>query len=1006
MSGMNGGGERIRLLLVESDPGEALRVRSQLSGVDAPPCEIVEAGLLLDAIAELSGGRFDLVLLSLGVPDGRGTGSYIRIRAAAPDTPVLVLARPGEEVAALKAVHAGAVDYLIKGEFSDTLLIRSVRYAIERERNDTALRHAARENARLATAIDHLGSGVVITDARAVDHPIIFANPGFLAMTGYSEAEVLGCNPRILQGPDTDPTSVARIREAVAAGRACKVVLRNYRKDGSPFWNEVAINPVRDENGRLTHFVGLHNDVTARIEAEVELATRNRELATLHRISALSLAADAHAGGFDAIVAEVARATGFAIVAVQLYDEPGDRLVFVAAVGMPLPEDEPLAVAVERATAGRVVRSGRPIYATAIQHRPDLRDGVLEVLEARTLACVPLVVEDRVIGALTLADRRELAIDPRLPRFATSLAGFIASLAERLRAQEALAAERARLAVTLRSVGEGIVAVDTSGRITLMNRVAERLSGWTHDEAVGRPLAEVLRTVDERTDEAVDPLRRVRLDGESTAGGSAAGPGAGEADPEAVEPAVPVSEDHVLIARGGARRIVAAVASLLRDRAGAVVGSVVVLRDVTRERQLEAELLKASKLESLGVLAGGIAHDFNNLLTGVLGHLSLLRAGVDAEKAEAALTAAEDAARRARELTQRLLTFSAGGAPIRERAALGPVIRDAVRRVLDDTDIVVDLSIPDGIRSVEIDVDQIEQAIGNILINARQAAPGGRVRIACENVRIRSGARERHGPLPAGDYVRISIHDDGHGIEPDVLPRIFDPYFSTRPGHSGLGLAAAYSIVRKHQGHIAAASRPGAGAAFEIYLPTAGSGRAEAAPATVAATAAPEPFADPRTAPTPSTGADLRDRAQPAAPGVATLAGTERRGPAGRRILVMDDDDVVVAVVRRMLERSGYRVDAAPDGEAALARYRDALRGGDPFDVVIMDLTIPGGMGGKEAIRELLAFDPDARAIVSSGYSNDPVMAEHRHHGFRAVIAKPFDMDELRTTIEAVIDGD
>ncbi|HEX7118074.1 MAG TPA: PAS domain S-box protein [Longimicrobiales bacterium] len=932
----------IRILLVEDESRSARRVHECLAGADGPRFVIVQVGLVVDAVTELAGADFDVVLLDPSLPDAAaGAGAFARLYAAAPDVPILILAERSDELSALKAVHAGAVDYILKDQLTPILLGRAVRYAVERGRTDEALRRAADENSRLAAAVENLATGVVITDPNAPDHPVVFANAGFVRMTGYDAAEVMGRNLRLLQGPDTDPVAVDEIRQAVAARRPCEVVLLNYRKDGTAFWNQLTISPVHNEDGTLVHFIGLQTDVSDRIAAEAAIAERNRELAALHRISTISLAPDSPDRSFHAIAEEIAAATGFPIVAIERYDEASQQMVCRYARGVPEGSVPPASL--DRTPAGRVVRTREPVF-TCADEPVEPAEGVLHGLGIRTLACVPMEADGRVIGTLTLAHTAAVPLDERLPRFAASIAGLVASLVERTRAEEALAAEGERLAVTLRSIAEGVVATDTDGRITLMNRVAEELSGWSQADAAGRPLMEVVRVLDEDTREPRDLVRRL-FDG--------------------ARPPATVKEQGILVARDGTERIVAESIAPLSDQAGAVVGAVLAFRDITRERELEEELLRASKLESLGILAGGIAHDFNNLLTSILGHLSLLRSDPAAASA-GVIGEAEEAARKARALTQQLLTFSVGGAPIRRRAAIADVVRDAVRLAGHGSAIDCDLDLESDLHPVAIDEGQIAQALGNILLNARQAMPdGGTIRVTGGNVRIDAGSEDAGSiPLPPGDYVRISIRDEGQGIAPEHLPRIFDPYFTTRPNASGLGLAAAYSIVRKHGGHVTARSEPGVGATFEVLLPALED-------------AGPAPAANP----------------PPAGP------------PRSGRVLVMDDDTVVLSVVRRMLERIGYDVETAADGEAAVARYREAMAAGSPFDVVLMDLTVPGGMGGRDAIRHLLEIDPDVRAIVSSGYSNDPVMAEYRAHGFRGVIAKPYDLGELRRIMAEVLAG-
>lgn len=523
--------------------------------------------------------------------------------------------------------------------------------------------------------------------------------------------------------------------------------------------------------------------------------------------------------------------------------------------------------------------------------------------------------------------------------------------------EEALARERERLAVTLRSIGEGVITADTDGKVTLINRVAEELTGWTQEEGAGRPLEVVFQMVDEeRHERREDPVARILASGLATEFGAA-----------------------ILIDRSGRQRLIETSGAPLRDREGAISGIVLAFRDVTARRQLQEERLRADKLESIGKLAGGIAHDFNNLLVGILGNLSLARdEGTAPAEQRELLEAAELATLRARDLARQLLTFASGGAPIKVTSAIHTLIADTARLALSGSNVRADLAFDDEFWPAEVDETQFAQAITHLLRNARQAMPdGGVVRIRGENFDHTVNSLEQPGKdldhggaergtvdLEPGRYLRITIEDDGPGITPDALPRIFDPYFTTREGASGLGLAIAYSIITRHGGRIAARSQPGRGATFQILIPAAEQSEAE-----------------PATAP-PETAA-----------------------PVGKtRILIMDDDQMVRQVASRMLQWLGYDVATAEDGAQAIERYREAERSGNPFHLVIMDLTIPGGMGGEEAIRELRRFAPDIRAIVSSGYFNDPIMANYRDYGFDGVIAKPYQLDSLRQTLELVLD--
>ncbi|MDA8242135.1 MAG: PAS domain S-box protein [Nitrospiraceae bacterium] len=396
------------------------------------------------------------------------------------------------------------------------------------------------------------------------------------------------------------------------------------------------------------------------------------------------------------------------------------------------------------------------------------------------------------------------------------------------------------------------------------------------------------------------------------------------------------------------------------DAQGNDLGLIGVITDITERRLLEEERLKTQKLESIGTLAGGIAHDFNNLLQGIFGYIAIAKISLDRrEKSLAMLEQAENALQQSVSLTTQLLTFSKGGMPVKKRISLPPVIENAAKFALSGSRSGYRLDIEPGLWQVDADEGQIGQAIQNIVINADQAMPGGgTVVIAAKTV---PKPDNRHPRLPKGDYVEISVQDGGTGIDGQYLQKIFDPYFTTKEKGSGLGLATSYSIIRNHGGLIDVTSELGKGSTFFIYLPAIEAEK------------------------------DIKE--------TAAVSPVVRKG----KILVMDDEALVRSIAEELIKAQGHEVDLAEHGEAAIEKYRSAKESGRPFDVVILDLTIRGGMGGRDTLERLSVIDPGIRAIVSSGYSDDAVVADYRKYGFKARLTKPYKLESLRDTLNALL---
>ena len=401
---------------------------------------------------------------------------------------------------------------------------------------------------------------------------------------------------------------------------------------------------------------------------------------------------------------------------------------------------------------------------------------------------------------------------------------------------------------------------------------------------------------------------------------------------------------------------------MINRTSGRVEGVIEYVRDVTGAKRAEEERLRLSNLESLATLAGGIAHDFNNILTAILGNIGLADLELEnTDRSRESLAAAETACQQAQKLAQQLLTFAKGGAPVKQLVSLANLVTASASFTCRGSQVKSALSFPEHLWRVEADPGQISQVFQNLLINAIQAMPsGGTIKVQGENLAVEAGSNL---PLAPGGYVKISVEDQGVGLPADHLTKIFDPYFTTKQKGSGLGLTTAHAVVKNHHGHIAVQSKLGAGTVFQVYLPAT----------------------------------DNKSLPQPK-PDKGLCSGKGK-------ILVMDDEVMVRQVLDKMLRHLGYEAEFARDGDEAIALFTQAQKSGEVFAAVILDLTVPGGLGGKETMAQLRKIAPGVKGIVSSGYSEDPVMAEFKKYGFCSIIAKPYKVPDLGKVLHEVILG-
>ncbi|HQU72459.1 MAG TPA: PAS domain S-box protein [Calditrichia bacterium] len=508
---------------------------------------------------------------------------------------------------------------------------------------------------------------------------------------------------------------------------------------------------------------------------------------------------------------------------------------------------------------------------------------------------------------------------------------------ERKGAEQELAAQKERLMVTLGAIADGVISTDLDGNVILVNRAAEKLLGLRHVQLAGRPIEMVFMTREEEGRQMLtNPVTRVLETG------------------NIYRPAEPC----VLLLENNEERLITNNSAPIYDYNGDLIGAVLIFQDVSEKRRLEEERIRVSKLESLSLLAESVAHDFNNLLTGIQGNAEF--AGLFAEKntqMETYLSTILRACFQAQALTKQLQTYARGSKPFKTVVNIGALVQQSMKLFLTGSKVRGELQLSEDLWNTEADSGEISQVFNNLVVNATQAMhQGGVLAVYGENVVL-----ENQSFLPDGRYLRLTFRDQGIGIPPENLGKIFDPHFTTKRKGSGLGLATSYTIVKNHDGAIDVTSEVGKGTTFVIHLP--------------------------------ATNKEIvQDEIIP-----------ENLEPGNGRILVMEDDDDVRNVLRDILDGSGYRVDLAEHGEQALAIFDDAHRVKDPFSAVIMDLTIPGGMGGLELMGKLRDRKPDVKTILISGHSTDRLIGEFGEAGFNGFITKPFQVEVIKKVLTLVL---
>jgi len=521
----------------------------------------------------------------------------------------------------------------------------------------------------------------------------------------------------------------------------------------------------------------------------------------------------------------------------------------------------------------------------------------------------------------------------------------VSDITDRKSLEEDLRESEERFRTVLEASPDPVVVYDMNGNVIFFNAAFTKIFGWTLEERLGKKMDQF---VPEENWPEINIMIEKVLAGERISG---------------IETRRYTKEGNIIPINLSA--------AIYKDRDGNPSGSVVNLQDISDQKRIQTKLQQAQKMESIGILAGGIAHDFNNLLSIIMGNISLAEDDIEPESGISEfLKEANKACLRSQELTKQLITFSKGGAPVKKPGSIGDLVKDTTISTTSGFNVRCEFFLPHNLWLVEIDEDQMKHAIKNMIVNAVESMPdGGSIDVRAENFSISSETVEQGLKLYKGKYIKISIRDQGVGIPEEHLPMIFDPYFSTKEmgvqKGLGLGLSITYSIISRHDGQITVESKLGVGTTFALYLPVYEKDIRELKPVEIL---------------------------KPEKPAIRT-----------GRILLMDDEEMTRNLANQILNRFGYDVELAKDGVEVIELYKKALDSGKSFEVIILDLTIKGGMGGKDAIKKILQINPQAKAIVSSGYSNDPVMTDYRKHGFIGSLPKPYTMKDLSVALSMVV---
>lgn len=704
------------------------------------------------------------------------------------------------------------------------------------------------------------------------------------------------------------------------------------------------MNPIKDEKGNVVAVSGILRDITHLKQTEDSLRQSKRDLQALLEAASVAMKHEDFLSTAREIFNICKRETGATAGYVALLDKrnSNNEVLFLDSGGRECAIDQSLPMPI-RGLRAEAIKSGKAVYNNYFNKSKWKEFLPAGHVKLTNVMFAPLLVAGKTVGTIGLANKPG-GFNNHDITFVSGMANTTALGLRNSQTLNLLKEEIDKAQNYLDIAGVIIVAINKEGKVELINKKGCQILGYDEQEILGKNWFDSF--IPFRIKEELSIYSESLISAENNG--------------------LNYYENPVLT-ESGEERLIAWHSAVIKDKDGNITGHISSGEDITERKALEEEQKKLQRLESLGIFAGGIAHDFNNILTAIIGNISLVKKQTPVEGDQYEwLEEAEKASLRARDLTRQLLTFAKGGAPVKKLADLSPLIVDTTNFTLRGSNIKCKFRLAEDLWHVEIDEGQISQVINNLIINARQSMPsGGTIEVHGDNLYLIANKDiGRSIPLKNGNYVRIAIIDQGIGIPQTHFDKIFDPFFSTKQEGSGLGLATSYSIVHNHNGHIGVESTMGTGSTFYIYLP------ASVEMAT--------------TCETQDNQITLKKKA---------------------RILVMDDEQTIRRVASGMLKQIGCEdIGLAANGEEAVKLYKEAMKAGRPFDIVILDLTIPGGMGGKETITKLCKIDPTVKALVSSGYSSELDIAEYNRFGFSGVIAKPYTIDQFCDALNKLAD--